>query len=216
MTQGGQKNLKSTFHAGICILHLPFALVPTGNRNPVGISDKKHHPHLRGVVESEFVMLVSLSWRASVASTRCSASARGSGAWPASTVHQSVLRGGPEVGFRDVEIDDFDREVGIFLAQSSRSVGSPSDGTWNPANRNAGATFPDATPKRAGSPKYAGKKLTHPKCGHFRLFFSKSMEMMGGDRNLGGRFLHGGKLMDPFPEPVPEECCDFGKSEGWG
>ena len=73
-------------------------------------------------LESEFVMLVSLSRRPSVPSTRCSASARGSGAWPASTAHQSVLRGGPEVGFRDVQIDDFDREVGIFLAQISRSV----------------------------------------------------------------------------------------------
>ena len=69
--------------------------------------------------ESEFVILVSLSRRPSVSSTRCSESARGSGARPASTAHQSVLRGGPEVGFRDVEIDDFDREVGIFLAQIS-------------------------------------------------------------------------------------------------
>jgi len=96
---------------------------------------------------------------------------------------QSVLRGGPEVGFRNVEIDDFDREVGIFSTQISRSVGSPSDGTWNPANRNAGATFPDATPKRAGSPKNAGKNLTYQNGPHFRLFFPKSMEMMGEDRN---------------------------------
>jgi len=99
-------------------------------------------------LESEFVILVSLSRRPSVSSTRCSESARGSGARPASTAHQSVLRGGPEVGFRDVEIDDFDREVGIFLAQISLSVGSPPDGIWNPTNRNPGATFPDPTPKK--------------------------------------------------------------------
>ena len=167
-------------------------------------------------LESEFVILVSLSRRPSVSSTRCSENARGSGARPASTAHQSVLRGGPEVGFRNVEIDDFDREVGIFSTQISRSVGSPSDGTWNPANRNAGATFPDATPKKPGSPKYAGKNLTHQNGSHFRHFFPKSMDLMGEDRNLRGRLLHGGKLMDPFPEPIPEECCDFGKSEGWG
>ena len=39
MKQGGQKNLKSTFHPGKCILHLLFALAPI--RNPVGISGNK-------------------------------------------------------------------------------------------------------------------------------------------------------------------------------
>ena len=68
-----------------------------------------------GIVAGPTVIL-SCSWsvnsyivvsRPSVPSTRCSASARGTGAWPASAAHQSVLRGGP---------------------------GAP-DGTWNPTNR---------------------------------------------------------------------------------
>ena len=103
----------------------------------------------------------------------------------------------------------FGTDFGLGLESAGRNLG--------PHESECGRNFSGPDPGKGPGLGIVLEKNEVDKSVHiFHLCSPKSMEMDREDRNLGERFPHGGKLMDPFAEPIAEECCDFGKSEGWG
>ena len=119
------------------------------------------------------------------------------------------IRGRPNRRFWTRSAQLFGTDFGLGLEPAGRNL--------EPHESECGRNFSGPDPEKGpGLGSMLEKIGVDKNVDIFHLCSPKSMEMNREDRNLGERFPHGGQLMDPFLEPIAEECCGFGKSEGGG